>query len=282
MGCISRIKNCNDFTETEQKIADYILENRNQIIRETAQSLADITETSPAAVIRVSKKLNYKGFTELKLDLAADSEITDDLEFSETIRQTDTLQLMAKKLHVSNEEVIKQTYQMLNVDDLEKASSYLKKAEKIYLFGIGASGICCQDFYQKLTRINKPVIFCQDFHQQLAAATFVTSKDAAIAISYSGETREVILAAKYVKECRCPLVVITSSQKAKLSKLGDVGFYLPMIENDLRLGAISSRNATLSVTDLLYLSIIKDDLDNYKKKLKKTREMVRKMRADKI
>ena len=52
MSCIYKIKqSSSSFTATEKRIAEYILNNREQALEFTAQKLAEETDTSAAALI---------------------------------------------------------------------------------------------------------------------------------------------------------------------------------------------------------------------------------------
>ena len=71
MNCIIRIKEYEkSYTPTEQQIANYILQHPNDILNYSSQMLGEITNTSAAAIIRFSKKIGYKGFSDLKMNLA--------------------------------------------------------------------------------------------------------------------------------------------------------------------------------------------------------------------
>ena len=63
------------------------------------------------------------------------------------------------------------------------------------MFGVGASNLIGMDAQQKFLRINKVCISFPDPHVQLTSAVPLTPDDAAVCISYSGETDEVIRAA---------------------------------------------------------------------------------------
>ena len=69
MNAYLRIEEYNDsYTTTEKLIADYILQN--DILQDSAQVLGEKTNTSAAAIIRFSKKIGFKGFSDLKMNLA--------------------------------------------------------------------------------------------------------------------------------------------------------------------------------------------------------------------
>ena len=277
MGCLYTIKSCKNFTTTEQKIADYILNNVNEAMYTSTQELARKTDTSPAAVIRFSKRMGYAGFRELKVDLAKDN--SEDVPlFSEKIYNHDSLKTIIKKSKSSDSLAVEQTYKLLKLDTFANAVKALKKAKKIYLYGIGSSSICCTDFAQKLSRLGYNVVFFSDFHIQLAATTYITKDDAALAISYSGNTKEVNTAVEYAKSKGTPIIAITQFIKSPLIKFADLALYVPTQEKDLRLGAVASRNSSLILTDLLYLGMISDDLDKHKENLIASRNLVNKLR----
>ena len=176
MSCLYKIKSCENLTKTEEKLSQYIIENVNGIIYDSIQDIAAKTNTSPAAVIRFSKKLGYNGFAELKLDLAKDN--TEEIPlFSEKICEKDSLKTIVKKSMVSDTSTVEQTYKLLRIETLNNAVHAMKRAKRIYLFGISSSGICCYDLAQKLSRVGYDVVFYNDFHMQLAATTYITKDD---------------------------------------------------------------------------------------------------------
>lgn len=277
MSCIYKIKSCENFTKTEEKLSHYILENVNGIIYDSVQDIAAKTNTSPAAVIRFSKKLGYNGFTELKLDLAKDN--TEEIPlFSEKICQKDSLKTIVKKSMASDTSAVEQTYKLLRIETLNNAVEAMKSANRIYLFGISSSGICCLDLAQKLSRVGYNVVFYNDFHMQLAATTYITKGDVALAVSYSGNTKEINVAMEHAKNQGATTISITQFIKSPLLKFSDLVLYVPSQEKDLRLGAVSSRNSSLILTDLLYLGMIGNELDEYKKNLITSRNLVNKLR----
>lgn len=64
----------NELSTTDLKLADYIVENLDEIPTMTSNVLAVHSNTSPAAVIRFSKKLGFSKFSDFKLALTKDIE----------------------------------------------------------------------------------------------------------------------------------------------------------------------------------------------------------------
>jgi len=262
---------------TAQKIAKYILQNSNEVVQSSAQALGSVVGVSAAAVIRFSHKLGYRGFTALKVDLARDSS-KEAMNFDDVIEEEDSMETVVNKAKNLNMMLQDQAYRLLNAENLAQAVQALLKCQTIYLFGVSGSGIVCMDFMEKLSRINRRVVYHNDFHDQLASAAHMSSQDVAIAISYSGKTHEVNTAMKVAKETGAVTIAVTQFRKTPLSKLSDILLYVPTTERELRLGAIASRNASLIVTDLLYLGLAKSNMKQTKEYLVKTRNAINKLK----
>lgn len=277
MSCLYKIEQTQStFTDTEKKISDYIKKHKHTVVNASAQNLANKTSTSSAAVIRFSKKLGYKGFTSLKVDLAKDIGNTEEL-FDTIIKDGDTFQTLIQKSYMLNMQNFKETFKMINEESLCQAVTAILKSKRIYLFGLGGSGIVCKDLQHKLTRINRVVMYQEDFHIQIAQAAYMSANDIAIAISYGGNTTEVNLAMKLAKENGTKTIAITKHAKTLLSKIVDIPLYIPIEEKELRLGAISSRFSSLMITDLLYLGVAKDNLEKTRGQIITTREIIHKI-----
>lgn len=275
MSCLFKIKEAGAlFTSTEQRIAEYILQNPEKVVEGSAQELARESDTSPAAWIRFSKKLGYKGLPALKMDLAKDDKENDDL-YHVLIEEKDSIETMVRKVQKISRNTLEQTYKLLNTDELNAAIQYLLQASNIYLVGIGGSGVVCTDMMQKLTRLHRSVIYHEDAHVLLVRIAHITPEDVLVAISYSGETNLVNAAVKYAKKNGTPVIAITQyNVRSTLAKEADVKLYMPLEEKELRLGAILSRNASLVLTDLIYYGIAKENVEQTKQDLVKTRELL--------
>lgn len=275
MNCITKIKQAYaSYTKKEKLIADYLLEHRQEVLNASSQSLGEVTKTSPAAIIRFSKKLGYRGFSELKVSLASSSS-EDTLDFNDVLDGHDSIETLIKKSKQSNLKTIETTYDLLNTKTLNEAIDTINQAKTVYLFGVGGSGVVCSDFQYKLMRVGKKVIFCKDMHVQLMFATAITKEDVIVTISYSGKTKEILTATKWAKKYGVPVIAITQFSASPLSKLANISLGIPSEEKELRIGAISSRISSLVITDLLYYGISKLDIPKTKEKLILTKNIIK-------
>lgn len=279
MSCIFKIKEAmSQYTDTEIRLANYILENSNDVINLNADELGDRVNTSASAVVRFSKKLGYKGFTSLKVDLAKESNNQNDRTFKTVIKESDSIEVLIRKAESININGLNETYKLINVDILRGAINALKNCEKIFLYGAGASGLVANDFQLKLSRINKMSFYSADLHTQVLSSVHLGPKDVAIALSYSGETREIKIAMDKAKKQGATIISVTKFSNNSVSKLADYALYIPCKEEELRVGAMTSRLSALAIMDLLYLGIIKDEYEEIEKCLLETKEIVKQLR----
>lgn len=274
MSCVIRIREAMAvLTETDLVIGNYILEHQSEVLNYSTQKLATLTKTSPSAIIRFSKKVGFTGFPQLKIELAKDVS-NESSEFDSILDPNEDMESLIKKAYQSNIQTIEKTYGLIDSVVIENAVEKLLNARTIYLFGIGGSGTVCEDFQHKLLRIGKTAIYYQDTHSQLTAVPSIGKDDLALFISYSGKTKEMITAAKWIKKGKISSIAITQSQYNELGKLVDLAITIPSEEKELRIGATSSRLSSLIIVDLLYYGVARHDKENTHKRLVKTREII--------
>lgn len=274
MSCVIRIKESLPIlTETDMMIGNYILEHQSEVLSASTQTLATLTKTSPSAIIRFSKKIGFTGFPQLKIELAKD--VSNELsEFDDILDPNEDMESLIKKTYHSNICTIEKTYGLIDAQVIENAVQLLLQSHNIYLFGIGGSGTVCEDFQHKLLRIGKTAIYYPDSHSQLTAVPNMQKDDIAVFVSYSGKTKEMITAAKWVKKEEISSIAITQSQYNELGKLVDLAIMIPSEEKELRIGATSSRLSSLIIVDLLYYGIARCDKENTHKRIIRTREII--------
>lgn len=279
MDIVLRIKEeYRKLTKSEKKVADYFIENYKDAINESTQSIAVATDTSPATVIRFVKTLKFDGLQQLKLAIAADMDSQKPDITDEIIHQKDGLSEIVEKNKRNLINSIERLYALMDLELIEKSVDAIDSAKKVYLFGVGASGIVCYDINYKLSRIGKDVVFNNDIHLQLVSLNFITKEDACVCVSYSGNTKETVLVAEIAKKAGAKTVGICCYGRNELSKICDITLRVPHDERELRLGAISSRNTTLTLLDTIYLAITHRHYPDVLNDIESTRDLIKKLR----
>lgn len=265
-------------TATERQIGEFVLENRDFVIESSVQELAKAIGVSPAAIVRFSKKVGFKGFSNMKMLLAQDKSPQKTIVFDAIIQESDSLDTLMDKARLSNLNTTDLTYKLLDRETYNETVNRLIGARRIYLTGIGASHLVASDMFQKLVRIDQNVICVEEYNLFLSSLANATSEDVLLGFSYSGQTPEVLYAFELAKEKGMYTSAVTQIGNNALSKIANSTFTIPSEETDLRLGSISSRYAMLHVVDLLYYGIVRDDFDNNRARLENTREVIKKFK----
>ena len=138
-------------------------------------------------------------------------------------------------------------YYDLDLEELRLVVLMITKAKVIDIYGVSGPLRIASDFQYKMFRIGKDVRISQMINEQLFQAAQSTSEHLAILISYSGETEEVIEAAKILYRRKIPAIAITSFGENRLVKYTQRVLYLNSSE------FIYSKIATFSSTLSLHL-----------------------------
>lgn len=272
-------QNYDKFTESERLIADYLILEKKEIIDMSAKEIAEVTNTSAPTVVRFAKKLGFNSLNEMKIKLSISlkNEINDkNFEYLDNDLSTRSI---VNGIKQSFQSIVEQTSTIIKEEELDKAINLLINAKNIYIFGVGVSGLVGLDFYYKLSRIGKRCIMHQDTHLQVTSSILMNNEDVAIAISYSGETKEVMLCVENARNNSVPIIAITkASIDNKLANISDIVLEVPYVEKSLREGAMSSRISQLAVVDMLFIGMAREDLKAIEDKLIVTRSAVEELK----
>ncbi|MGL4848663.1 MAG: MurR/RpiR family transcriptional regulator [Clostridium sp.] len=259
------------FTNSEKRIGDYILKNYREFIELSSKEIGEKTDTSGATVVRFCKKIELDGLDKLKIELAKEIENESEIEEIDPIlHEDDSVKDIVKKVYSNVDIALKRTLELIDIDNLEKILKEIRRAENIYIYAIGASSLSAYDLYHKFNRVNKRCFFNFDANMNLEFSAHTNQNDIAIAISYSGQSKEVNLAVENVKKNNTKVISIVKEGDSKLKSLSDYTLNIPNNEKRIRVGAVSSKFSQMFYADLLYLGSIKTDLDLIFNYLKET------------
>src|SRR5699024_3203224 len=259
---------------SEKKIAKYILEHPQESISLTANELSKRSSTSSAAVIRLCKSLNLEGFHDLKIRVAGDLQKTSE-EGYQDIKPNESANSIINKMTNNSIQTIKETAELLRIDQINLAVKYLREARNIHFIGVGASSIIAQDAEQKFLRINKTTHAFEAMHMAATLVANTTEKDVVVGISVSGETFEVANILQLAKENGACAISVTKYGNSPVSEQADINLYTSATtEPTFRSGATSSRMAQLQVIDILFMAVASQQYDETIKHLAVTRDAV--------
>lgn len=260
-------------SKKEQRIADYILKQPEQIIHHTINQVADDLDVAESTVFRFCQRVGFKGYQALKIALASDV-VAPLQDIHEDITETDTALEIAEKIFSTNGKTIESTRQILEGSSLEKTVELFLGARRIEFFGSGGSAVVALDAYHKFVRSGLQVSAMLESHMQLMSASQLTAEDVAVVISHSGASKETLDIAKLLKEKGVPTIAITNYAKSPLSKIADVSLFTVSQETAFRSEALASRIAELSLIDALFTAVMIRRGDAARASLQQMREAI--------
>ncbi|WP_073998418.1 MurR/RpiR family transcriptional regulator [Anaerococcus urinomassiliensis] len=267
-----------DFTPSDKKIGEYIIDNPEQIINYNTLQLAEIIQTSQSAIIRFIKKIGYKGYIDFKIDVARSIEENSEFLLDEVISKDESIENIISKSKNNVLSTVEKTYALIDDQRIKTAVEDINKANNIYLAGVGSSGLICEDFSYKLQRSGKKVFYQVDAHTNLALVSNICKDDLLIAISYSGLTKEILIASEYAKNIGAKVVSISKALNSALANNTDELLLIPEIEREMRYGAISSRLSSQIITDILYYGYVAANTEKVNENMRTSKLLTNKLK----
>ncbi|AIR63523.1 MurR/RpiR family transcriptional regulator [Cedecea neteri] len=281
MNCLLRIRSRYAMlAQSDRKLADFLLAEPDHARHLSSQQLAEEAGVSQSSVVKFAQKLGFKGFPAMKLAISealASGQNPNSVPVHNQILGDDPLRLVGEKLIKENIAAMHATLDINAEDKLLASVSLLRNARRVLLVGIGASGLVAKNFSWKLMKIGIHAVAEQDMHALLATVQAMTPEDVLLAISYSGERREINLAADEALNAGAKILAITGFTPNALQQRASLCLYTIAEEQATRSAAISSTSAQMMLTDLLFMALVQQDLENAPERIRQSEALVKKL-----
>lgn len=267
------------------RIARTIAGNPALVVDSTITDLAAACETSVASVVRFCRAIGVSGYAALRVALAAElgresAQFSAPAGFGSEISPTDSLREATAKVASLELLAIEETMGLLDYDALADAVDAIDRAERILLFGVGASRLAASDLAHKLLRIGRSAIALSDAHEASAAAALGAVRTVAIGFSNSGSTTETVRFLETAGHAGASTVGVTGAAASALADAADRVLLTHAREPRFRAGAMVSRIAQLAVVDALFVGVAQRRHAQSVHALQRTAEAAQGLRAD--
>lgn len=195
-----------NLTENDQKIINYLLNTKADILDKSIVNLSKEIHVSPATITRFCKKINFNSFHEMKFSISGESQET--LDSKETFNN----------IYRYYQAIIKSTQQFISEEQTNKIVSIIKNSRMVLFCGIGNSGLLAQEFNSRITRMGINTRAVTDAHGMIMEASLLNEHDVLFCFSNTGETKSVIDSARLAKENNVSTVAITNYDDTLLTK----------------------------------------------------------------
>lgn len=202
MFTIEQLKSLNDL---EMQVYQYIIQHKAAVPYMRIRELAAESYVSSTTILRFCRKMGCDGYSEFKWKL------------KEHLGQqkAKTVPDNVKEVKTFLEEAGNGRFD----DILEEAASMIAKADRVVLAGIGNSGCIGQYGARCFTNMGKFSVFISDPFYPLHQ---LGESSIGIVLSTSGETKEAVDIAKYLKESGSRVISITNDDQCTLAKMSDL------------------------------------------------------------
>jgi arabinose-5-phosphate isomerase len=129
---------------------------------------------------------------------------------------------------------------------------------RVILTGMGKSGIICHKIAATLASSGTPAIFLHPAEAAHGDLGVIQGDDVIIALSYSGETDEVLRLLEAIRRLGARLIVITGAPRSMLAQAADVALDCSVTEEACPLNLIptASTTAALALGDALAMTLL--------------------------
>lgn len=260
------IKCCDNLTPTESQLAQYILQNKNQIEKLSIQKLSEETFISKSGIHRFCKKIGINGFNELKVKLAQDiveeSKFDNEIDVNFPFHSNDAQKIIAQKLLKLYEASIADTYNSIDLEVLNKSVKLLQNADIIDIYTHAHNINVAENFQDKMRSIGKLVNCPKSFYEQRCTATASKKNHASIILSYSGRAAFLPSIVEILHKKGIEIIWIGRLGKSVESNHIKHNLYISNRENlRNRISQFSSHIAMQYMLDVIFSCIFKIDYE---------------------
>lgn len=247
----SQLKSGMDYmSSVEKKITAVILENPREFITFTLPGLANLAEVSQGSIINFCKKFAGGGFPALKLQIA--EAIKEFIPESYTVvEESDTVKDVLMKTASNSEQALRHTKEINTEKTLKSIADKILNAKKVEIYGVYRSAAVATDFCYQLLQIGIPASFVSDILTCSVSASMLDENSIVIAISSSGQTRDIIDPVRIAKEKGAYAVAITGNGHSALAKISDDVLVAASSGNSVSEKSSEIRISQLALTDAI-------------------------------
>lgn len=256
---IRRLTETTNLSTSDQLIVKYILDNPDCILRYNAKDLAEVCFTSSPTIIRLCKKLGFKGYPDFRYRYIEEyntlPKAIEEITFSSTLN--DILRLLPFRYEM----IAKNSADRINTRDFSFIVSEFRKANSIDFYATGINMGICQAACVRLTNLgyHAQVQYGINKHYILSISPEQKSRTLSFIVSHTGENESVIEVAQYLKEKNMKMVHLGRNNNI-LFKLANYHILWDNDRFDSRYDNLSYPVSLMFILDVLYL-----ELSNIKK-----------------
>ena len=178
---------------------------------------------------------------------------------ADTLTKDELLALAADVLDIESRAVASLKAR-LNDDFVAACELCMQTPGRVVVTGMGKSGHVSNKIAATLASTGTPAFFMHPAEASHGDLGMITSQDLLLAVSLSGETREVVTILPVVKRMGARLLAMTGNPNSTIAQAADVHLDISVAEEacPLNLAPTASTTATLAMGDALAVALLKN------------------------
>jgi len=251
-------KNNNEFTPTEKKIADFILQHYNEIPFISIHDMADRIGVGRASILRFTQKIGFDGFLSLKKEI--NNRMINTLapmeKFRLSLNENDLGSTLLNDVAKNEVDNINLTLNHINSKNYKLAVNEISKAKLIYTVGYNLSSFISEITCYLLQRIGIKSISANIGGRSIVDQLINIDKtDVVVAFSLPPYSQQTISAAQYAKKHKAKVISFTNSLTSPIVPFTDI---VLQVETKSRIFSNSFTAIIVLIYSLVYEVAVKN------------------------
>ncbi len=264
-------------TPRERQVLQHLL-NTGPAVRDlTIGEIAEKTQVSEAMVVKLSKKLGYSGYRDLK-EMLYQYSLLPVTEMYQEIDLDDSPDVIVTKVFKTSIQALEETLAILDMAHFNRAVDTILNARQRDFYGVGGSATIAKDACHKFLRIGLRSSAYDDSHLMMMSASLLTSEDMVLAVSHSGQTSAILEAVRLARRNGATVIALTNYSRSALAREADVVLCSTARGSPLMGENAAARIAQLNIIDALFVCVAQRDYLRAEQNLEKTMSSVQQKR----
>ncbi|MDT2048575.1 transcriptional regulator [Priestia aryabhattai] len=213
-----------ELTETQRKVADYIIKHPLDVAFLTVDQLAGVVKTSTTTIMRLTFNLGYSGYTEFQKGLQENlrNQAAPQTRLEANIKGIKEADLWGRyaESQISN---IQSTIDVISNEVLEDTQKAILSANRIICTGVRSGLPVAQYLTHGLNRLfGNTSLFIADLSDWADSMVGLDENDLVIAISFPRYARRIIDLTRTAKNNGVKIISITDSYSSPLASHSDI------------------------------------------------------------
>ncbi len=191
MATLDALAAARDFTDTERRLAAYILTHADEVVRMRLATLARESNTSNATVVRLCKKVGSAGYSEFRVDLSQDMERrrtnVSRVDANAPILAGQGAPVIMSSIAALTREAVNDCYAYVPHEAVERAADFVESARRVITYAVGDTYLTTEGFSNLLEKIGVTSVSAHRNGDVMTATNVAWPGDVGLFVSYSGK-----------------------------------------------------------------------------------------------